>query len=183
MWKNFRNSMNSTDSFISLVLGLAVVLVLGMMVFRYVQNRNSPEVAKKQAEEQKKVEEQKKASEFPREYKIVEGDTLWSIAEKAYGNGHAWSRIAEANKLVNPDALEAGKTLTLPKIEAGQITPTAAATTGKPKQTSYTVVSGDHLWSIATRMYDNGYKWTDIARANAIPNPDLIYPGQVFKLP
>lgn len=31
-------------------------------------------------------------------YKVVEGDTLWEIAEAVYGNGSEWGRILEANK-------------------------------------------------------------------------------------
>jgi nucleoid-associated protein YgaU len=44
----------------------------------------------------------------------------------------------------------------------------------------YTVVSGDTLSEIGARF---GVDWHDIARINDIPNPDLIYPGQVFKIP
>jgi len=44
---------------------------------------------------------------------------------------------------------------------------------------------GDNLWSIASRVYGSGYRYTTIYRANSeqIRNPDLIYPGQVFELP
>lgn len=49
--------------------------------------------------------------------------------------------------------------------------------------TSYTVVSGDYLWAIAERAYGDGYKWVEIARANKLPNPDLIYPGTKITLP
>ena len=31
-------------------------------------------------------------------YKVVEGDTLWEIAEAVYGSGFEWGRILEANK-------------------------------------------------------------------------------------
>lgn len=50
--------------------------------------------------------------------------------------------------------------------------PTAAAT--------YTVQSGDALWSIA-RKY--GTTWNTIAALNNLSNPNLIYPGQVLKVP
>ncbi len=44
---------------------------------------------------------------------------------------------------------------------------------------------GDNLWTIASRVYGTGYRYTTIYRANRdqIRNPDLIYPGQVFELP
>ena len=40
--------------------------------------------------------------------------------------------------------------------------------------------SGDTLSEIAARY---GVDYMDIARLNGIENPDLIHPGQVFKIP
>jgi nucleoid-associated protein YgaU len=47
------------------------------------------------------------------------------------------------------------------------------------------VQPGNNLWLIATRTYGSGPRYTVIYQANKsqIKNPDLIYPGQVFKLP
>lgn len=49
------------------------------------------------------------------EYVVKEGDSLWSIAQGAYGDNYAWSRIATANKLENPDVIYAGQKLLLPR--------------------------------------------------------------------
>lgn len=48
-----------------------------------------------------------------------------------------------------------------------------------------TVIKGNSLWYIARRVYGQGIMYTQIYDANAdqIKNPDLIYPGQIFKLP
>ena len=50
---------------------------------------------------------------------------------------------------------------------------------------SYVVKRGNSLWWIARRMYGQGPRYTAIYSANRelIRDPDLIYPGQVFKLP
>lgn len=53
----------------------------------------------------------------------------------------------------------------------------------KPKQKTHTVVSGDTLWHIAKRYLGNGARYPEIAKLNNIKNPNLIYPGQVFKIP
>lgn len=47
------------------------------------------------------------------------------------------------------------------------------------------VQPGNSLWLIATRTYGSGFRYTVIYQANKgqINDPDLIYPGQVFKLP
>ncbi len=47
------------------------------------------------------------------------------------------------------------------------------------------VARGDCLWTIASRVYGNGSRWPDIARANGLPTSGspIIYPGQLFVLP
>ena len=45
------------------------------------------------------------------------------------------------------------------------------------------VMSGDSLWKIAVRNYGDGYKWTEIAKANNIKSPNLIEVGQKLVLP
>jgi LysM repeat protein len=53
----------------------------------------------------------------------------------------------------------------------------------KITRSTYEVVEGDNLWQIAVRAYGDGYKWVEIAEANNLSNPDLIYPGDKFTLP
>ena len=47
------------------------------------------------------------------------------------------------------------------------------------------VQPGNSLWRIARRVYGEGVQYTIIYSANKqqINDPDLIYPGQVFKVP
>lgn len=49
------------------------------------------------------------------DYTINKGDTLWQIAVRAYGDGYAWKKIAQANKIVNPDLIHSGNKLTIPR--------------------------------------------------------------------
>jgi nucleoid-associated protein YgaU len=56
------------------------------------------------------------------------------------------------------------------------------ATSGADDQ-PYTVKSGDNLSHIAKRFYGSAGKYTGIAQANGIANPDLIKVGQQLKLP
>jgi nucleoid-associated protein YgaU len=50
---------------------------------------------------------------------------------------------------------------------------------------TYVVVKGDSLSKIAKAIYGDAKKWKLIHEANKslIKNPDLIYPGQVLKIP
>ncbi len=47
----------------------------------------------------------------------------------------------------------------------------------------YTVQSGDSLSKIAKHFYGNAQKFTVIARANNIANPDLIKVGEELEIP
>ncbi len=53
------------------------------------------------------------------------------------------------------------------------------------KKNTIIVQPGNSLWRLARSTYGEGTHFTVIYEANAdqITNPDLIYPGQVFKLP
>ncbi|GAA3193764.1 hypothetical protein GCM10020255_094540 [Rhodococcus baikonurensis] len=47
-------------------------------------------------------------------YTVESGDTLWAIAERFYGDGNQYQRIADANGIPNPDLINAGQVLTIP---------------------------------------------------------------------
>lgn len=49
-------------------------------------------------------------------YLVQEGESLWKIAEKVYGQGHRWGEIWEANRdvLPSPDDITAGLELRIP---------------------------------------------------------------------
>ena len=53
-----------------------------------------------------KVEQTK--VEGDKTYTVVRGDYLWKIAVSQCGDGFAWSKIAKANNLKNPDIIHAG---------------------------------------------------------------------------
>lgn len=55
----------------------------------------------------------------------------------------------------------------------------------EPEAQFHTVVSGDTLGKIAKTYYGNAMKYPIIFEANKpmLKNPDLIYPGQVLRIP
>lgn len=57
--------------------------------------------------------------------------------------------------------------------------------TPAPEARYYTVVKGDSLSKIAKEMYGNAMKYPVIFEANKpmLKDPDLIYPGQVLRIP
>lgn len=47
----------------------------------------------------------------------------------------------------------------------------------------YLVARGDHLWGIADRAYGDPFRWVEIAEANNLENPSLIFAGNELVLP
>lgn len=152
-----------------MVLGALVIIVVGLLVVNYLRDRGvllrEGGIATTES--------------TPSTHTVNKGESLWMISEKYYGDGYAWSKIAEANNLTSPDLVEEGQTLTIPKVE------NIAAASAAPsiQDGTYTVVKGDHLWGIAVRAYGDGYKWVEIARANNIKNPNVLFVDTVLTLP
>lgn len=200
--KPFDEEKPSTlENAISVVLGLAVVLVIGAMIVNTIRNRNKqPESQNTAAQTQQ--EQSSGPTGTNKNYTVQPGDTLWSIAEKEYNNGFVWAEIKKANNL-SSDTIENGQQLVIPDLESTKATgvasqgstgPTGGQTdlaletkSGQTLSTStdktYTVVRGDCLWNIAVSRYNNGFRWVDIAKANNLQNPNLIHAGNVLTLP
>lgn len=49
-------------------------------------------------------------------YTVQEGDTLWSIAERKYGDGFVYAQIVTENRISNPQLIEVGQTIRLPNL-------------------------------------------------------------------
>jgi nucleoid-associated protein YgaU len=66
-------------------------------------------------------------------------------------------------------------------VESGSSSTASSPALGK----SYTVQKGDSLSKIAKREYGDAQQWRRIYEANrdTIKDPDLIYPGQVVRIP
>ncbi len=70
-------------------------------------------------------------------------------------------------------------------VKGGSSSQNVSPSSSQQQAQTYTVVSGDSLSKISRRIYGDASKWKKIYEANTdqIKNPDLIYPGQVLKIP
>jgi nucleoid-associated protein YgaU len=73
---------------------------------------------------------------------------------------------------------------TLP-VNTGQPTqaPASLGTSTLQLPTTYTVVRGDSLSAIAQKYYGDASKWTEIAKANNLANPQVIHAGNALTVP
>ena len=76
-----------------------------------------------------------------------------------------------------------GNTLGVSKVEASEVKVGGDGAPGDP--VFHEVKKGDNLWKIAEKHYGNGSKYPEIFEANKpmLKDPDLIYPGQMLRIP
>lgn len=93
--------------------------------------------------------------------------------------GTTISAIAQANNIQNVNLIYVGQRLVIPT--GGTTPPTAVPPTTPPGgTTTYRVVFGDTLSRIAQRF---GTTYQVLAQLNGIANPNLIFAGQVLRIP
>jgi len=126
-------------------------------------------------------------------YTVVQGDTLWDIARRFYGDGSLYPRIFEANSgrimadgdlFTEPRLIRPGWVLEVP-LPAASVEPVEGGVT-------YRVRQGDSLWRIAESFLGDGLRWGEIWNLNQgqdmgggrrFTDPSLILPGWVLQLP
>ena len=194
--KQLLKTIKLNESMLSMAFGIVTVILIGVLVMRmYGSNKptitsdaDKTEIAVEKVGDvavETKEDGKKYPTELVEKVVVEKGDNLWKIAERTYGSGYNWVDIAKENGLKNANQVTVGQELKLPKtavivVEQPKVAekPTLPTIEGD----SYTVVKGDHLWSIAVRAYGDGYKWVEIAKANEIARPNYIEVGQVLKL-
>ncbi len=111
---------------------------------------------------------------------VQPGENLYRIALQ-YGT--TWPVLAAANGIANPNLIYVGQVLIIPGWGHDSAAAACSLSPQPPQPTTpqtYTVVAGDTLSSIALRF---GTTVTALVQANGIVNPNLIYVGQVLKIP
>ncbi|KKQ25574.1 MAG: LysM domain protein [Candidatus Woesebacteria bacterium GW2011_GWA1_37_8] len=183
------------ESSLSVIFGIVFIVIIGIFVINYI-SKNKGEITIPTVSGEN--------STSLKIHKVEKGDDLWKISEKYYGTGYKWVEIAKENEIKNPGLIEVGQEIKIPETS-----PAVTVTVAPPKteilttttslvatevdkavvkadvitSETYVVEKGDNLWKICVRAYSDGYKWTDVAKANKLKNPSLILPGMSLTLP
>lgn len=180
------------ESYTSLLMGFIAVIIAALFVGSLFRQHHKPlqqtsSISITPTQQQMQNQQPSVFTGGSKKYTVQPGDDLWHIAEKFYQSGYNWVDIAAVNKLDNPGLLFSGQQLTIPnvtpKVSTVETTVQTIPQTNAITGSSYTVQKGDSLWDIAVRAYGDGYKWTDIAKANNLENPGLIFSGNIFQIP
>lgn len=140
-----------------------------------------------------------------RHHAVRQGESLYAIAARYYGNGNLWRDLARHNTgRVKPDGtVNVGVSLRIPSrtdltgrpaqpgatpaaTPASEPRPPAPTTPAPPaRPRTYTVASGDTLGEISMETLGTSRRWREIYELNRdrIPDPDNVRSGLVLKIP
>jgi nucleoid-associated protein YgaU len=152
-----------------------------------------------------KVESSREDTKRPdaevRLHRIEEGETLWSIAQRYYGDGNLHPKLAEWNtdRVGSGGTIRPGASLVIPsraELDGGEVRdvprdtrPNDPVRTDPPKpeggQWVYVVKRGDVLSTIAQRELGTVKRMDEILRLNSdkIKSADEIWVGLELKMP
>lgn len=118
---------------------------------------------------------------FSNTYAYGTDDVDYELELKEYKEHNIRILKATSTGFVNVDSIQ----------KVSSVTPTntnSNRSVEKSTPKTYTVVSGDNLWTIAQRLLGDGSRWNEIYSYNNNRsiiggNPNLIRPGQVLSIP
>lgn len=118
---------------------------------------------------------------FSNTYQYGTDDVDYELELKEYKEHNIRILKATSTGFVNVDSVQ----------KVSSVTPTntnSNRSVEKSTPKTYTVVSGDNLWTIAQRLLGDGSRWNEIYSYNNNRsiiggNPNLIRPGQVLSIP
>jgi len=180
------------ESYTSLILGIVVVVIAAILIVSFAKNIKSGNNTVSQQTLSQKTEVTKENTNTLKIYTVAAGDDLWNISEKVYKSGFYWIDIARTNNLSDPGIIHSGNVLKLPEVKPliastevtnKEVPSEVVSQPNSISESTYTIQKGDYLWEIAVRAYGDGFKWTEIAKANNLTDPNLIFSENVLKIP
>lgn len=127
-------------------------------------------------------------------HKVKSNESLWSIAEREYGDGALYAKLMEFNRdrLMEDGGVREGTNIILPtreELDAGELRPAARPQAqAKPAAApagarTHVVQRGDTLGTIAERYLGTSRRWREISELNKLSDPDRLLVGATLKIP
>lgn len=114
-----QNDLEKNQSYLNLILGALIVIVLGVLIFNYFNKPSEqPGNVTPQAEQTNTTDDNGDVTKeaLPGKYTVKEGDTLFTIAQKYYDDGYKYTEIIKENNLPG-ETISTGQALNIPKLE------------------------------------------------------------------
>lgn len=113
LYKDLSSRIRLGESYVSLILGAVVVFGLSVIFFLFIRESGF----QKPPPSLDRTIPQSTTPISQRTYVLKEGESLWDVAVKFYGDGFRYTEIIEANKLENPDYVPPGTRLIVPNVK------------------------------------------------------------------
>src|SRR3989344_2096742 len=112
IYRDISERIRLDESYVSLILGAVVVFGLSVVAFLFIREggyQNPVPTLDKTNIPQITVTQ--------KTYVLKDGESLWDVAVKFYGDGYRYVDIINANKLENPDYVPPGTRLIIPNAK------------------------------------------------------------------
>lgn len=125
---------------------------------------------------------------------VDKGESLSTICQQYYGTSSLVAQLAAFNNIENPDRVNVGRALRIPR-NAADLTIGHRGATGNQQavrndgggamERTYTMAEGDTLSRIAARFLGSAGRWRDLYELNrdVIDDPDAVPAGTTIRLP
>jgi nucleoid-associated protein YgaU len=108
------------DAKLALAIGVGLVVVVAVIYFQkdLITGRRAANVGTTPAAPESNPTRRVAARPTSRQHTVEEGDSLYGLAERYYGDGDRFTELYQANKAVlkRPDRLEVGTVLVIPNL-------------------------------------------------------------------
>lgn len=112
--QNILDQIRLSESYVSLILGAAVVLVLSLVFFVFIKGNNSSKNTLPATDSINPLV----TKAVDQTYILSQDESLWDVAVKFYGDGFRWTDIAKANNLEETaDFVPPGTKLIIPNAK------------------------------------------------------------------
>jgi LysM repeat protein len=176
--KETLKTIKSSESLISAILGVSVVLLVALLAFNYFKIKPQPRVTNESA------------STSSADLNLSDAD--YSLSPIQLAKPTLVAQIPDSLPTIAPISTIIPQVTIEPTVavsstpvptRAPSITPENSAERDNTKEQVYVVKQGDSLWSIAQEVYGDGNAWRSIAQNNALTNPTFIHVGNKLSLP
>ncbi|MEO1128543.1 MAG: LysM peptidoglycan-binding domain-containing protein [Planctomycetota bacterium] len=127
-------------------------------------------------------------------HRVQRGESLWSIAERYYADGHLHDELAAYNegRVGRDGALQPGVRLQIPPswMLRGELKPATKTPRQTPRQTpsaaasrTYTVQPGDTLGEISMELLGTSKRWQELLDLNGLKDARSLRVGMKLKVP
>ncbi|MBI2621700.1 MAG: LysM peptidoglycan-binding domain-containing protein [Candidatus Levybacteria bacterium] len=113
LYQDISSKIRLSESYVSLILG--AVVVIGLVVVFFLLIRETRIQAPSDLDTTNIPQSTTPISQ--RTYILKEGESIWDVAVRFYGDGYRYVEIVEANKLENPDYVPPGTQLIIPNAK------------------------------------------------------------------